>query len=406
MKTLKQALVRNKKVLLRVDFNVPLKEGSNSKKIVGDDGRIKAVLPTIRYLMEKRAKIIILTHLGRPEGRESEEFSLDPVSLRLQELLGQIIIKCYSVADDDVYHAIDEMRPGEILMLKNLRFYPGEEANDKEFAKKLAKLGDVYINDAFGVSHRAHASIEAITHYLPSYAGLLLEKEINILNKLIKKPKRPFVVVMGGAKAKDKIPVIKHLKDKFDELLIGGVIGNSFIASRSVFNMGKSRFEPMDEFQNAMDHLGGKYLTKITGPRDCVVTDKLDGTGEIRIIGASVKQWDMPKGGMIVDIGPETADEYAKVITKAKMIFWNGNMGMSEVAAFAKGTQKIAEAVAKATAGRGVVSIAAGGDTTGFINQAGLADKFTYLSTGGGAALEFLAGLELPGIKSLSNNYI
>lgn len=398
MKLLKDADVSEKKVLLRVDFNVPLKNGEDGKKQVSDDGRIKAVIPTIKYLLSHRAKVIIMSHLGRPEGKVMGEYSLDPTTLRLQELLGKIVTRCYSAIGRDVCEAVDAMKPGEILMLGNIRYYPGEEANDISFAKELAKLGEIYVNDAFAVSHRAHASVEAITHLLPSYAGLLLEKEVKELGKVIDDPKGPFVCIMGGSKVADKIGVIKGLQNKIDCILTGGVMGNTFLAAKYGEIFGKTLIEK-DKITEAM-----KLIKELEGdgkqveiPSDAVVSTSIDGKGEVMTVKVKDEfdaKWN------ILDIGQDTINKYKKKLLEAKTIFWNGNVGMSEVKPFDKGSEELAKIMAEATDG-GAVTMICGGDTTGLVNQMGLADRMTYMSTGGGAALEFLAGVELPGIKAL-----
>lgn len=395
MKLMQDAIVGEKRVLVRVDFNVPLRTLPDGRVEVADDGRIRAVLPTLNYLIKQKAKVILLSHLGRPDGKVVEEFRLDPVVLRLQELIGKIIVKCYSVNGEDVNEVLGEMKPGEIVMLSNLRFYPGEEKNDSEFAKAIAKLGDIYINDAFAVSHRAHASVEAITHFIPSYAGLLMEKEVKTLNSLIKYPGRPFVCIMGGAKAGDKIGVIRGLKDKIDVLLLGGAMANTFLVAEYGKKFGDSLYE-----ENKIEEVRGlrKELetagVKVVLPCDIVVSSKTDGTGEAMTINVNDKfelQW------RILDIGPESVKGFGVEIDKAKTVFWNGNMGMSEVKPFDKGTEEIARILAESKA----TTIITGGDTTGYVNQAGLVEEMTYMSTGGGAALEFLAGKELPGVKAL-----
>ncbi len=397
MKTIRNLPLQGKKVLLRVDFNVPLIGNGNGEKKVFDDHRIRAVLPTIEYLLKHKAKVILISHLGRPEGKQNLDFSLDPATLRLQELLKKIVTKCYGVSGAEVERTVGAMAPGEIIMLANLRFYPGEEKNDPHFAKGIAKLGDIYVNDAFAVSHRAHASVEAITHYLPSYSGFLMEKEIETLDHLMKASKSPFLCIMGGAKISDKIGVVTALKDKFDVLAVGGIIGNAFLAGKGLCKGSKRKLTAEDV------KIAKKIMIDLTNghkafyyPIDVVISSRDDGKGEV--ITINNKEQFLPHCE-VYDIGPMTVATFKSLIKKAKTIFWNGNMGLSEVPIFAKGTEEIALAMSKAKA----TTIVAGGDTTGFVNQLGLGDKMTYMSTGGGATLEYLAGKKLPGIEVLKD---
>jgi phosphoglycerate kinase len=399
MKTIQGLDVAGKKVIVRVDFNVPLKEGENGEKIVSDDGRIRAALPTIRYLKENGAKVILISHLGRPEGKITEEYRLDPAVLRLQELLGDIVVNCNEIYGEEVEKPIEQMKDGDVVMLGNLRFNSGEEENDADFAKKIAAFGDIYVNDAFAVSHRAHASVEAITHFLPSYGGFLLEKEVETLGKLIVNPESPFLLIMGGAKAKDKIGVINKLQDKTDAVLFGGLIANTFLKAQGK-DLGSSVYEE-DRLEDAKEitkqfNLSGK---KIFCPIDVIVSAQEDGLGEV--INIEVDR-EFEPDWKIYDIGAATAENFKEEISKAKTILWNGDMGMSEVEPFRKGTEEIAKAMAEATQA-GSMTIICGGDTAGTVHRLGLADKMTYISTGGGAALEFLSGKELPGIKALEN---
>ncbi|MDO8513664.1 MAG: phosphoglycerate kinase [bacterium] len=397
MKSVRDINVEGKKVLVRVDLNVPLKDTEMGNKEVVNDSRIRAVLPTIKYLIEKKAKVIILSHLGRPDGKVVKEYALDPVILRLQELLGTVITHCGECDSKVVKEALNNLKEGEVLSLGNLRFHSEEEKNDQEFAKKLASLGDIYVNDAFAVSHRAHASVEAITHFLPSYAGFLMEKELNTLSSLIKNPVHPFVLIMGGAKAADKIPVIMRLENQVDGVMLGGVVADTFLAANGE-DLGSSKIEKdrLDEVRAICNKLksDGKELYL---PSDLVVSPNLDGTGEIITMAVGDKY---EAGWKALDIGQSTVDKYRDILLKARTIFWNGNMGMSEVSPFDEGTRKLAGILAEAT-DAGAKTVICGGDTTGLVDNMGLSDKMTYLSTGGGAALEFLAGLELPGVKAL-----
>ncbi len=400
MKTIREAELKGKKVILRVDFNVPLKKLETGETVVADDRRIAAALPTIKYLIENEAKLIIISHLGRPEGKVDPQYSLDPAVLRLQELLGKIIVKCYSFGGE-VEQCVADMQPGDVVVLGNLRFDPGEESNDLEFSKKLASYGDVYVNDAFAVSHRAHASVEGITHYLPSYAGFLMEKEVENLGGLVKSPEHPFVLIMGGAKAGDKIPVIKNLENNFDAILMGGAIANTFCKAAKGYDIGSSKFEPdkVEESKIIYDELmaNGK---EIFLPIDGTVSNQSDGKGEILKIDLGSK---MDPSWMILDIGPKTLEQYNReVLMGAKTILWNGNMGMSEVKPFDEGSVGLLNVIAEATS-NGVTSIVCGGDTAGLVHELGYDDKVSYISTGGGAALELLTGMDLPGIKALEN---
>ncbi len=397
MKSIRDVDVVGKKVLIRVDFNVPLKDSQMGGKEVSNDGRIRAVLPTLKYLIENKAKVIVMSHLGRPDGQVIEKYSLDPAVLRLQELLGKIVINCGDCVGESVLQTVDQMKEGDVVVLGNLRFHPGEEENDENFAKELAGLGDIYVNDAFAVSHRAHASVEAVTHLLPSYAGFLMEKELETLGSLVKNPEHPFLLIMGGAKAADKIPVIRSLEDKIDAALFGGVVANSFLASGGV-DLGASKLEAdkLPVAKEILDELR-KNNKQILLPIDLVVSSSIDGSGEITTVKVGDK---FDPSWKALDIGHETIDQFIEIVHTAKTILWNGDVGMSEVSPFDQGTKMLAEAIVEATA-NGAKSIICGGDTTGTVTNFGLADKMTYLSTGGGAALEFLAGMELPGVKAL-----
>lgn len=397
MKSIKGVDIQGKKVIVRAAFDVPLRENEMGIREVADDERIRAFLPTLKYLVENKAKVIIISHQGRPDGQVVEKYSLDPVVLKLQELLGKIVVSCGDCLGESVHEAVGQMQDGDVLVLENLRFHRQEEENDEVFAKELASLADIYVNDAFAVSHRAHASIEAITHFLPSYAGFLLEKEIETLGGLMKDPEHPFVLIMGGAKAGDKIPVIESLKDKMDVVLFGGAIANTFLAGQGM-DVGASMYEKekVEECKRICSDLesAGKnvYL-----PTDLVVSTQTDGAGEITTVkvGDEFKpEW------KALDIGVETVEEFKKVLETAKTVLWNGDLGMSEVSPFDNGTKMVAEYLADIT-DKGAKTVICGGDTTGTIRKLGLSEKMTYLSTGGGAALELLGGLELPGVKAL-----
>lgn len=385
MKSIKEAKVKGKQVLIRVDFNVPLKDGK-----VADDKRIKASLPTIQYLIKKKAKIILISHLGRPDGQVKDEYRLAPAALRLSKLLKKPVHYLLDCIGESTEDSVSQLKQGEIMLLENLRFYPEEEKNDDKFAQKLAALADIYVNDAFGVSHRAHSSVHAITKYLPSYSGFLLQKEIQNLSKLLKTPKRPYIAILGGAKVSDKIGVIENLLKKVDTILIGGAMMFTFYKSIG-YEVGKSKYEP-DKLQ-----LSKKLLKqrKIMLPIDVMIAK---GTNEKN--GKITSTHDIPKNTMGLDIGPVTQQVYIELIKRANTIFWNGPLGLAENPAFAKGTINVAKAIAK---NKGT-TIIGGGDSVAVIEKLKLEKKYTHVSTGGGASLELLEGKTLPGIDALNKN--
>ncbi len=385
MKTLKEIKnLRNKKVLVRVDFNVPINsDGTVDSK---EDWRIKAVIPTIKYLLRKQAKIILMAHLGRPEGRVVEEMKLDPVQDRLSDLLGLSIIKTPDCIGRVVKETIKSMKFGEIVLLENLRFHKEEKENNEKFAKKLADLGDVYINDAFSDSHRAHASVSAITKHLPSYAGLLLEKEVRVLSGAINNPKRPATVIIGGAKAETKVPVIEYLMDKFDNVLVGGVVANVILKAKGI-DTGKSLINGVDMNRVKKINLESN---KLHIPVDVVARDS---EGELIALLAVGRIG----GNKILDIGTESANLYSKIISDSKTIIWNGPMGMFEDKNFAFGTKEIAKAMAESKA----YKIIGGGDTITALDKFGYLDNVDYICTGGGAMLDFFSGKKLPGLEAL-----
>ena len=371
MKSISEADVKNKKVFLRTDFNVPMKDG----KIV-DDNRIKSALPTLNYLIDHKAKIILGTHIGRPEGVRSEATSIFPVAQRLSKLLDKQIMYVDEVIGPKVDEAVNKLQPGDVLVLANLRWEKGEEENDLLFAKKLASCADIYVNDAFAVSHRANASVEAITKYLPGYAGSLLDLEVTTLDLIFHAPKSPFVAIIGGAKIKDKSKMVKALAEKADNVLIGGAVANTFLMARGE-NVGDSLVEAdmIDECRAILN----KYSNKVVLPFDSIKDDSAETF-------------------KIMDIGPETIAKWKGIIGEANTILWNGNLGYTEDEKYAAGTLAIAKAIGENSCGAKVV---AGGDTGGFIDDHGLYKNFSFISTGGGAALEFLAGEKLPGIEAL-----
>lgn len=385
-KTIRDINVKNKRVLVRVDFNVPLKDGK-----VGDDTRIVASLPTIKYLIDQGAKIILCSHLGRPTGKE-EKYSLRPVAARLQQLLGKPVTFVSDCIGDSIERAVAAMNAGDVVLLENVRFYSEEEKNDPGFAKKLAAFEDGYVNDAFGSAHRAHASTEGVAHILPGVAGFLMEKELNYLGTALANPARPFVAILGGAKVSDKIKVIENLLPKVDSLLIGGGMANTFLAAQGL-NLGQSLVEANQiETANALIAKGG---AKIILPVDLVVADKFDANAQSRVVDANA----VPGDWRALDIGPKTIDMFEKILSGAKTVIWNGPLGVFEMPAFAKGTIEIAKRLAQS----GATTIIGGGDSAAAVEQAGVADKMTHISTGGGASLEFLEGRVLPGVAALQD---
>ncbi|MGB9921008.1 MAG: phosphoglycerate kinase [Moorellales bacterium] len=388
-KTVRDVEVRDRRVLVRVDFNVPLdREGR-----VVDDTRIRAALPTISYLREQKAKIILVSHLGRPKGKAKDELRLDPVARRLSELLGDEVRKVNDCVGPEVEAAVAALAPGQVLLLENIRFYPEEEKNDPEFARRLAALADVYVNDAFGTAHRAHASTAGVAAYLPAVAGFLMEKEVDFLGRLLESPERPYVAVLGGAKVSDKIGVIQNLLARVDTLLLGGGMANTFLAARG-FNVGRSLVEG-DKANLAAELLevARQKGVEVLLPEDVVVAPEATDEAPRRIVPAE----GIPAEEMACDIGPATAEKYAKKISGARTVVWNGPMGIFEVEPFAAGTKRIAEAVASCPG----LTVVGGGDSVAALEKAGLAERVTHVSTGGGASLEFLEGRTLPGVAAL-----
>ena len=390
-KTVRDLDVAGKKVLVRVDFNVPL----NDKGEITDDTRITASLPTIQYLLEQKAAVILMAHLGRPKGQVKPELSLAPVAKHLGKLLGKKILFAPDCVGEAAQAAASKLKPGHILLLENLRFHKEEEKNDMDFAEKLASLADLYVNDGFGVSHRAHASVEGVTHFLPAAAGFLLEKEIQYVGQAVTNPLHPFVAIIGGAKVSDKIGVISNLLDKVDTLLIGGGMANTFLAAQG-YKMGKSLVEE-DKLDLAKELLAKAKKNKVNMllPTDLVMAAAFAPDAE----HVTEKVKNLNQAYMALDIGAETSKAYAEALADAKMIVWNGPMGVFEMDAFCKGTEAVAKAVAKSRA----TSIVGGGDSVAAIEKLGLAKRITHISTGGGASMEYLEGKVLPGVAALDD---
>jgi phosphoglycerate kinase len=386
-KSVKDIDVRGKKVLVRVDYNVPIKDGQ-----VGDDTRIQAAMPTLKYLLENEAAVILCSHLGRPKGKPDPKYSLRPVADHLSDLLGETIAFAEDCIGPEAEQAAKMLKPGKVLLLENTRFHPEEEKNDPEMAKKLAALADIYVNDAFGSAHRAHASTEGVAKELPGVAGFLLEKEIRYLGEAIANPKRPFIAILGGAKVSDKIGVIRNLLDKADQVLIGGGMANTFFKAQG-YPIGSSLVE--DEALDTARELLEMGDNRLRLPVDVVIAEQFENEAK----RLTMPMGPVPDGWRILDIGPETVDIFSRAIEGAGTVVWNGPMGVFEFENFAEGTFKLARAVADSRAD----SIIGGGDSVAAVQQSGLADKITHISTGGGASLEMLEGLTLPGVAALQD---
>ena len=388
-KTVKDVDVRGLRVLVRVDFNVPLAEGA-----VTDDTRVRAALPTIRYLVDHGARVVLMSHLGRPKGGPDPVFSLRPVRRVLQRLIGRNVVFVDDIVGAHAIDSVSRMVDGEIVMLENLRFDPGEKANDPAFAKALASLADIYVDDAFGAAHRAHASTEGVTHYLPAYAGLLLAREVETLTDMLTEPQRPFVAILGGSKVAEKLGVIDRLLDVVDTLIIGGGMCFTLLVAKGV-DVGKSLVEP--DLVERSKALLAKALDRgvdLLLPVDFIVAHDIVEDAETTIVGRE----EIPTDQMALDIGPTTAELYKGAIASAKTIFWNGPMGVFEMTPFQKGTREVAMAV---TRNNRAVSVVGGGDSVAALRKFDLEERVTFVSTGGGASMKLLEGTPLPGVEAL-----
>ena len=390
-KTIEDIAVNGKKVLVRCDFNVPLDEN----KHITDENRLVGALPTIQYLVKQGAKVILCSHLGRPKGEFNEKYSLKPVADRLTEMLGQQVKMAADVVGDSAKALTADMKDGEVVLLENVRFHKEEEKNDPEFSKKLADLAEVYVNDAFGTAHRAHASTAGVAAYLPAVCGYLIQKEIEIMGGALSDPQRPFVAILGGAKVSDKIGVIENLLEKVDYLIIGGGMAYTFLKAKG-YGIGTSicEEEKLDLARKLMEKAQQKGVELLL-PVENVVAPEFNADAPATVVASE----NIPDDQMGMDIGPKTVELFSEVIKKAKTVIWNGPMGVFEFPTFAEGTKAIAKAVAES----GAITIIGGGDSAAAVEQLGYADKMTHISTGGGASLEFLEGIELPGIAALND---
>ncbi|MDA8227004.1 MAG: phosphoglycerate kinase [Desulfitobacterium hafniense] len=390
-KSVKDIDVKGKRILVRVDFNVPM----NEAKEITDDTRIRAALPTIKHLAEQGARVILASHLGRPKGQVNDKYRLDPVAQLLSQLIGKNVVKVNDCIGAEPAQAVAAMKDGDVLLLENLRFYAEEEKNVESFALQLADLADIYVNDAFGTAHRAHASTEGVAKFLPAVAGFLMEKEIAFLGKAVQNPERPFVAIIGGAKVSDKIGVIENLLNKVDTLIIGGGMANTFLKANGL-NTGKSLVEE-DKLELAKNlvSLAQTNGVNLLLPTDVIAASAFAADAEHKTVDVSA----IPGEWMALDIGPKSAQLFADAVKQAKTVVWNGPMGVFELEPFAKGTEAVARALSETDA----VSIVGGGDSVAAVEKVGVADKMSHISTGGGASLEFLEGKELPGVVALAD---
>ncbi|KAA9017988.1 phosphoglycerate kinase [Niallia endozanthoxylica] len=390
-KSVKDIDLKGKRVFCRVDFNVPMQDGQ-----ITDETRIRAALPTIQYMQEQGAKVILASHLGRPKGQVVEEMRLTPVAKRLSELLSKDVKKADEAYGESVKAMIAELNEGDVLLLENVRFYPGEEKNDSELAKAFAELADIYVNDAFGAAHRAHASTEGIAHHIPAVSGFLMDKELEVIGKALSNPERPFTAIIGGAKVKDKIGVIDNLLDKVDNLIIGGGLAYTFIKAQG-HEIGQSLLEEdkIDLAKSFIEKAKEKGVNFYM-PVDAVIADKFGADANTNVVAIE----EIPADWQALDIGPKTAELYRDVIKKSKLVIWNGPMGVFEIDKFAQGTKAVAEALAES---KDTYSIIGGGDSAAAVEKFNLADQMSHISTGGGASLEFMEGKELPGVTALND---
>lgn len=389
-RSIRDVELKGKKVFCRVDFNVPMEEGK-----ITDDTRIKAAIPTINYLVNEGAKVILASHLGRPKGKVVEELRLDPVAQRLSDLLGRTVTKTDAVSGEEVREAVSRLEDGDVLLLENVRFHPGEKENDADLAKEWASLAELYVNDAFGTAHRAHASTAGVAEHLPAVAGFLMEKELNVLGQALESPERPFTAIIGGAKVKDKIGVIDNLLDKVDSLIIGGGMANTFLKAKG-YEIGKSLVEEdkidlAKEFMNKAEEKGVQFVM----PVDLVVADEFSKDADHKVVSID----DIPSDWQALDIGPETVKKYKEIVENSKLVIWNGPMGVFEFDAFACGTKGVAEALAETEA----FTVIGGGDSAAAVEKFGLGEKMDHISTGGGASLELMEGKVLPGVAALND---
>ncbi len=384
-KTVRDIDIKGKRVLMRVDFNVPMQDG----KVI-DDKRIRASLPTIKYVLDQGASLILMSHLGRPKGGPDPEFSLRPAAEVLSSLLGNPVKMAPAPVGPEVEKMAKELKPGEVLMLENTRFHPGEEKNDLDLARQWAALADVYVNDAFGSAHRAHSSTEGVTRFLPAVSGFLMEQELEYLGRAVSNPEHPYVAILGGAKISDKISVVETLLSKADKLIIGGGMANTFLAAKG-YNMQDSLVEAasIETAKSIMQKSGDKLLL----PVDAVIADKFDAEADTQVVDVDK----IPAGWHMMDIGPKSIEAFKDALKDAKLIVWNGPMGVFEMPKFAEGTF----AMAKMLADSGATTVIGGGDSASAVKKAGVAKQMTHVSTGGGASLEFLERKELPGVAAL-----
>lgn len=388
LNTINEADLKGKRVLIRVDFNVPLKDG-----VVTDNTRIKAALPTIKYILDNGASLVVMTHLGRPKGQKNPAFSLAPVAAEFEKLLGKKVTLAPDVIGPEVKKEVEALKPGDVLLLENVRFYAEEEKNDEAFAKELASYGDIYCNDAFGTAHRAHASTEGVSHYLPSYAGFLIEKEVKFMAPVLENPEKPLVAIIGGSKVSSKITVLESLVRTCDTIVIGGGMAYTFDKVLG-YKIGKSLVEDdyLETAKNFLEKAEAKGVKVILPVDHLAAAEFSENAAPVAVDGRNI-----PDDLMGMDIGPKTIDMIKDAIKSAKTVVWNGPMGVFEFEAFSKGTEEVAKALAASDA----ISVVGGGDSVAAINKFGLADKISHVSTGGGASLEFLEGKVLPGIKAL-----